>query len=83
MKKPSQQQTWVGVAFAALTLISGFLGVDKYQQSQIVVEAPDIKVNVTSLPAHGAHRSEQDVKTMIDKAIKQAIKDHEHGGKFH
>ena len=85
MGKPTPKQTWVGVAFAGLTLVSGFLGVDKYQQSQIIVEAPDIKVEVTSLPehSHAPARSAEDLQAIIDRAVANKMKEHIGGGKYH
>ena len=74
MKKPSQQQTWIGLALAVLTFATAYLGLDKYQQV-----APDIKVNVTGAPA----RSDQDIQVMIDRAVNQKMKDHTKGGRFH
>lgn len=78
MTKPTPKQTWVTAAIAALTLLSGYLGVDKYQASQIIVEAPDIKVEVTSLPAHShaPSRSPEDLEAIITKAIE--VRMHKH-----
>ena len=82
MGKPSQKQTWIGLAFAALTAATGYLGVDKYQASQIVVEATEVNVAITSLPA-SAMRSNADIQSMIDKSVKAEMKEHTTEGRFH
>jgi len=82
MGKPTQTQTWVGLAFAVLTAATGYLGVDKYQTSQIVVEAPEVNVAITSLPA-SATRSDEDIKAMIKTLVNAKMTEHTTGGKFH
>ena len=82
MGKPSQKQTWIGLAFAALTAATGYLGVDKYQASQIIIEAPAVNVAITSLPA-SATRSDADIKAMIRTLVDTKMKEHTTGGRFH
>ncbi len=82
MGKPSQKQTWLGLAFAALTAATGYLGIDKYQQSQIIVEATEVNVAITSMPA-GITRSDQDIKAMIKTLIDAKMKEHVHNSGRH
>ncbi len=78
MTKPSAKTTWVGVVIGCLTLATAYLGNDKYQSSQIVVEATDVTVAITSLPA-GVMRSNSDInamiKTLVDAKMKAHIQD--------
>ncbi len=88
MKKPKQKETLIGLALAVLTFATAYLGVDKYQTSQVIVEAADIKVNVTSMPGmtphtHPPDRTDLEIQTMIDRAVNQKMKDHATGGRFH
>jgi type IV secretory pathway TrbF-like protein len=80
MKKPTQTQTWVGLAFATLSLVSGILGVDKYQQSQVIVQPSEVNVAITSIPSGvtHTHRSTENIQAMIDKAVEARMDDHIH-----
>lgn len=82
MTKPTPKQTWVALAMAALTFATAYLGVDKYQASQIVVEAPEVNVAITSLPA-SATRSNADINAMIKLLVDTKMKEHITGGQYH
>lgn len=75
MDRPSQKQTWIGLAFAVLTAITGYLGVDKYKASQITVEATEVNVAITSMPA-GTIRSNADINAMIKTLVEARMKHH-------
>lgn len=77
MAKPTGKQSMIGLAFAALTLISGYLGIDKYQSSQIIVEATEVNVAITSMPSisHN-HRSTENIQALIDKAVEIKMEHH-------
>jgi len=77
--KPTAKQTWVGLVIAILTLATSYLTVDKYQQSQIVIEAPDVNVAITS----SATRSDEDIKAMIKTLVNAKMKEHITDGKRH
>ncbi len=84
MAKPTLKQAWMPLALAAMTFATAYLGNDKYQQSQIVVEATDVNVAITSMPSIShIHRSTENIQGMIDKAVEAQRKEHEEGGKFH
>lgn len=71
MGKPTAQQTWVGVIMMALTILSSYLGYDKYEQVQAAkAEAPTVTVNVESMPETTEVLSRIDVETLIGNAIK-------------
>lgn len=78
MAKPTTKQSMVGLAFAALTLLSGYLGVDKYQQSQIVIQPAEVNVAITSMPSGVTHlhRSAENIQNMIDKAVEVKMQYH-------
>lgn len=84
MGKPKFKQMWMPLALGLMTLATAYLGNEQYQQSQIVIEAPDVTTNVaiTSLPA-GAIRSNSDINAMIKILVDTKMKEHETGGKFH
>lgn len=92
MTKPTLKQAWMPLVLAAMTFATAYLGNDKWQQSQeptvetkveTTVEASDINVAITSMPAtftqhhdHHAHRSTENIKSLIDEAIKARMEDH-------
>ena len=74
MKKPTQTQTWIGLVITVLTVISGYLGIDKYGPQ------PSITTNTTTvIEASHEHRSAESIQRMIDDTLEE----HESGGKFH
>ncbi len=82
MGKPTPKQTWVGLAFAALTAATGYLGIDKYQASQISVGATEVNVAITSMPA-GTIRSNADINAMIKTLVNAKMKEHVHDSGRH
>jgi hypothetical protein len=67
MKKPTQQQTWVGLIMALLTAATSYLGYEKYEISQ--AKSPDITMNITTPTTEHAHRSTENIQAIIDKTI--------------
>ncbi len=72
MSKLNTKQTWIGLAFAVLTAVTGYLGVDKYRASQIIVEATEVNVAITA----GATRSNSDINAMIKALVDAKMKSH-------
>ncbi len=70
MTKPTTSQTWVGVAMAALTLATTYLGYDKYEQVQAANSEPaTVTVNVESMPDSAAGLSRFNIESLINSAI--------------
>ena len=76
MTKPTTSQTWVGVAMAALTLVTTYLGYDKYEQVQAGKGEPaTVTVNVESMPdsasahSHAAVVSRDVIKGLIREMV--------------
>lgn len=80
MKRPTPQQTWIGLAFAVLSMVSTYLGYDKYEQSKVV---PITTNNTTVIKSEHAHRSTESIQRMINDAVDAKMQGHEHGGDFH
>ena len=77
MSMPSAKTSIVTLIIAVLGFATAYLGNDKYQAGQIVVEAPDVITNVkiTSLPA-GTMRSNADIQAMIKTLVEDKMDFH-------
>ena len=71
MPAPDAKQSIVGVLMLALTILSGYLGYDKYEASQ--GPAPAVEVNIASMPAT-AVVSQNDINQLINNAIAAAVR---------
>lgn len=78
MKKPTAQQTWVTLVIAVLTVISGYLSIDKYGPQTSIITS-----TTTVIEATQAQRSAESIQRMIDDTVKSVMKRHEYGGDFH
>jgi len=75
--KPSKQATWAGVAMLALTILSSYVST-KYERHRVAQESAPISISVetgsTEKHAHGAVISQNDIITLVERAIKKAVK---------
>lgn len=74
---PSAKTSIVALIIAVLGVATAYLGNDKYQSSQVIVEGTDVITNVkiTSLPA-GAIRSSSDINAMIKTLVEDSMDYH-------
>ena len=70
MAAPDAKQSVIGVCMLGLTVLSGYLGYDKYEASQGPAAA--VEVNIASMPAT-AVVSQNDINQLINNAIQLAI----------
>jgi cytochrome c-type biogenesis protein CcmH/NrfG len=71
MSKPTAQQTWIGLIMMVLTILSSYLGYDKYEQVQATkAEAPTVTVNVESMPENHSDLTRIEVEALIGVALK-------------
>ncbi len=78
MAKPTGKQSIVGLALAILTFATSYLGYDKYEQSQIIVQPSEVNVAITSMPSgvQHIHRSTENIQALINKAVEAKMNHH-------
>jgi cytochrome c-type biogenesis protein CcmH/NrfG len=71
MSKPTPQQTWIGVIMMVLTIVSSYLGYDKYEQVRAAEAEPaTVTVNVESMPDTHDDLTKLEIEALIANAVK-------------